>query len=162
MLGYIKRLIKELMSSFFTYYTLRNVAHGEMCKVNFFSAFTQNTLVGNNCHFNGMSVSGSGKVKIGNNFHSGPGIRIITTFHDFDHGDMLPYGDTCISKDVEIGDNVWIGESVIILGGVKIGDGAIIQAGSVVCKDVPALGIAGGHPAKVFKWRDREHYYLLA
>ena len=57
-----------------------------------------------------------------------------------------------------IGDNVWLGNNVIILGGVTIGEGAIIQAGSVVCMDVPACAIAGGHPAKPFKYRDREHY----
>ena len=44
------------------------------------------------------------------------------------------------------------------LGGVKIGDGAIIQAGSVVCKDIPPYAIAGGHPAIPFKYRSEEHY----
>lgn len=46
-------------------------------------------------------------------------------------------------------------------GGVLIGEGAIIQAGSVVVSDIPACAIAGGHPAKVFKFRDKEHYYRL-
>lgn len=41
---------------------------------------------------------------------------------------------------------------------VKIGDGAIIQAGSVVCKDIPPYAIAGGHPAIPFKYRSEEHY----
>lgn len=49
----------------------------------------------------------------------------------------------------------------MILGGVTIGEGAVIQAGSVVCKDVPPLAIAGGHPAIPFKFRDKEHYYKL-
>ena len=66
-----------------------------------------------------------------------------------------------VDKDVYIGDCVWLGNNVIVLGGVKIGEGAIIQAGSVVCKDIPAFGIAGGHPAKVFKYRDKEHYLKL-
>ena len=50
---------------------------------------------------------------------------------------------------------------MIILGGVTIGEGAIIQAGSVVCKDVPPLAIAGGHPAAAFRYRDKEHYFKL-
>lgn len=47
------------------------------------------------------------------------------------------------------------------IGGVEIGEGAVIQAGSVVCKDVPPLAIAGGHPAIAFKYRNREHYDQL-
>ena len=54
-----------------------------------------------------------------------------------------------------------MGARVIVLGGVTIGEGAIIQAGSVVVKDIPKYGIAGGHPAKEFKTRDIEHYEKL-
>lgn len=98
---------------------------------------------------------------IGDNFHSGKNIRILTTFHNFDHGTALPYDNTSYDRDVIIEDNVWLGESVIILGGVTIGEGAVIQAGSVVCKDVPPLAVAGGHPAVPFKYRDKDHYYEL-
>lgn len=48
-----------------------------------------------------------------------------------------------------------------ILPGVKIGEGAIIQAGSVVVKDIEKYAIAGGHPAKTFKYRDIDHYEKL-
>ena len=110
-----------------------------------------------------MTVLGSGKLSIGNNFHSGTGCQIITSFHNYDLGNAIPYDDSFITKNVTIGNNVWIGNNVIILGGTIIGDGAIIQAGSVVCGDeIPALGIAGGHPAKVFKYRNKEHYNNLA
>ena len=51
--------------------------------------------------------------------------------------------------------------NVIVLPGVTIGEGVVIQAGSVVVKDIPALSVAGGHPAKVFKTRDIEHYNEL-
>lgn len=44
---------------------------------------------------------------------------------------------------------------------MKIGEGAIVQAGSIVCKDIPPFGIAGGHPAIAFKYRDKEHYLKL-
>ena len=108
-----------------------------------------------------MNISGNGHVIIGNNFHSGKNIRVLTTFHNYDKGEALPYDNTSYSKDVIIEDNVWIGESVLILGGVTIGEGAVIQAGSVVCKDIPPLSIAGGHPAVPFKYRDRDHYFSL-
>ena len=58
-----------------------------------------------------------------------------------------------IDAPTEIGNDVWIGHGAIILGGVKIGDGAIIAAGSVVTKDVPSMTIVGGNPAKVIKKR---------
>lgn len=54
---------------------------------------------------------------------------------------------------VEIGNDVWIGSSVNILEGVRIGDGAVIAAGSMVTKDVPAYAVVGGVPAKIIKYR---------
>jgi len=59
---------------------------------------------------------------------------------------------------VVIEDNVWLGTNVTILGQVTIHEGAIIQAGSTVVTNIPKGGIAGGHPAKVFKYRDLKHY----
>jgi len=50
-------------------------------------------------------------------------------------------------------DDVWIGTRVIILSGIRIGQGAIIGAGSVVTKDVPPYAIVGGDPARVIKYR---------
>ena len=104
-----------------------------------------------------MAIHGNGKVTIGNYLHSGTGCQIITSFHNYE-GDAIPYDNTYIDKDVTIGDCVWLGNEVIILGGVSIGEGAIIQAGSVVVKDIPPYAIAGGHPAQPFKFRDIEHY----
>ena len=57
--------------------------------------------------------------------------------------------------------SIQLGNRVIVLPGVRIGEGAIIQAGSVVVKDVEKYAIAGGHPAKVFKYRDIDHYEKL-
>lgn len=56
-------------------------------------------------------------------------------------------------KHVEIGNDVWIGFRAVILGGVKIGDGAVVGAGAVVTKDVPPYAIVGGVPAKIIKYR---------
>jgi len=54
---------------------------------------------------------------------------------------------------VDIGNDVWIGDSVILLEGIKINDGAIVAAGSVVVKDVPSFSIVGGNPAKQIRSR---------
>lgn len=63
----------------------------------------------------------------------------------------LPYkGDTIIGSDV------WIGYEAVIMPGIKIGNGAIVSACSVVTKDVPAYAVVGGNPAKVLKYRFSE------
>lgn len=54
-------------------------------------------------------------------------------------------------KPVKIGDNVWIGCGCLVLKGVTIGDGAVVAAGSVVTRDVPAACLAAGNPARVIK-----------
>lgn len=55
-----------------------------------------------------------------------------------------------------IGNDVWIGAGAVILGGIKIGDGAIIAAGAVVTKDVPPYAVVGGVPAKLIRYRFEE------
>ena len=54
---------------------------------------------------------------------------------------------------MEIGNDVWIGYGAIIMSGVHINQGAVIAAGAVVTKDIPAYAIVGGVPAKVIKYR---------
>lgn len=158
----IATIIRRIRTKFCTFLCKRSAKQvGENVHINHMCKFSRNTVIGNNCHFNGTRISGHGRVVIGDNFHSGENIRILTTYHNFDRGAALPYDNTYYSKDVTIGDNVWLGESVMILGGVTIGEGAVIQARSVVCKDVPPLAIAGGHPAVPFKYRDKAHYYVL-
>ncbi len=59
-------------------------------------------------------------------------------------------------KEVVIGHDVWVGYDTIILGGVHIGNGAIIGAGSVITKDVEPYAIYAGNPARFIKWRFSE------
>lgn len=54
---------------------------------------------------------------------------------------------------VIVGNDVWIGERVIVMGGITIGDGAVIGAGAIVTKDVPPYAIVGGVPAKIIRYR---------
>lgn len=129
--------------------------------VNGFSVVTNNTILGKNVNFNGMKISGNGNVSIGDNFHSGKNCSIMTQNHNFDNGIQIPYDSSYICLDTFIGDNVWFGDNVLILAGVNIGEGVVVQAGSVVVSDIPNYAIAGGHPAKVFKYRNISHYVEL-
>jgi len=143
------------------YISKRIKSCGKNLKVNHKSKIPSNTILGNNVNFNGMKILGKGQVTIGDNFHSGSECMMITEIHNYDTGKAIPYDETYIYKNITIQDNVWLGRRVIILGGVDIGEGAIIQAGSVVVKNIPPCAIAGGHPATIFKYRDKGHYYKL-
>lgn len=57
---------------------------------------------------------------------------------------------------IHIGSDVWIGRGCAILKGVRIGDGAVVAANSVVTRDVPPLAIAAGSPAKIIKHRGKD------
>jgi acetyltransferase-like isoleucine patch superfamily enzyme len=157
----MSKLINQLRTFIFTLIAKRKItSHKGIVRVNRKSTFNRKTYLGNNVHFNGIKVAGCGEVHIGDNFHSGNGCLLLTENHNY-QGEALPYDSSYICKDILIEDNVWLGERVIILGGITIGEGAIIQAGSVVVKDIPKYAIAGGHPAKVFSYRNIEHYEKL-
>lgn len=155
------KLFRAIFTKINTFFALIKVkSHGKKINVNKRSRFTSKTVLANNCNFNGIKIFGEGNVVIGNNFHSGSNCVILTTNHNYE-GTRIPYDSTYISKDVIIEDNVWIGYGVTILGGAHIEEGAIIQAGAVVVGRIEKCGIAGGNPAKIFKYRDIDHYEKL-
>jgi acetyltransferase-like isoleucine patch superfamily enzyme len=106
-------------------------------------------------------ISSHGLVIINSGAIFGPRVKIYTGNHNYDSEIAIPYDDLTITKQVTIGENVWIGGDVIILPGVNIGEGAIVGGGSVVTKDVSPGDIVGGNPAKTIKKRDMEKYYKL-
>lgn len=157
-LFFFPRIIRKLNGAYLLY---KVKSHKGQIFIGGKTNLTKNTILGQNPNFNGLTVVGHGEVIFGDNFHSGPGCLIITSNHNFDSGNAIPYDDTNIVKSVIINDNVWLGSRVIVLGGVEIGEGAIIQAGAVVVNNIPPCAIAGGNPAKVFKYRNKEHYFRL-
>lgn len=97
-------------------------------------------------------------VEIGNNVLMASKIYISDHNHGYYSGDnqtnpLIEPAKRIVSSDkrVIVEDNVWIGENVAILPGVRIGEGAIIGANSVVTKDIPKYSIVVGNPAKVIK-----------
>lgn len=117
--------------------------------------------VGNNVHINrGALIRAEGGLRIGDNVHIARNLTIYTINHNYE-GQALPYDHTMIRESVVIERNVWIGINVTIVPGVRIAEGAIVAAGSVVSHDVPPLTIVGGHPLRLLKARDEEHYRRL-
>lgn len=159
----MKKLLKSLKSKFllkFYGFTQNNKLLNSDCYINGLCKFNGKEVFGENVNFNGCKIYGQGEVIFGDNFHSGKKLIILTSNHDY-QGDSIPYNKNLIHKNVIIEDNVWIGMNVIILGGVTLGEGCIIQAGSVVSSSVPELAIVGGNPARKFKERDKNHYKEL-
>ena len=150
---------KSRRQRFFTKIIKKQVSEfGSDLKVNGMCRLNKSVILKNNVNLNGIEVQGFGKVIIGNNFHSGKEILLITQNHNWKNANAIPYDDEYILTNITIENNVWIGSRVTIIGNVRIGEGAIVQAGSVVVTDVPPLSIVGGHPAVVFSKRDEEHY----
>jgi maltose O-acetyltransferase len=87
-------------------------------------------------------------VRIGDYTLFGPGVQILTPLHPM-NAELRrreEYG-----APVEIGSDVWVGAGALILPGVRIGDRAVIGAGSVVTRDVPAGMFAAGNPCRVIR-----------
>lgn len=111
----------------------------------------RNTQIGCNTIIGDYVIFGSYVSLIGrydHNYHQvGVPVRIASEIRDKD------YNWKGLDSNIEIGNDVWVGHRSIVLSGVKIGDGSIIAAGSLVTKDVEPYSIYGGVPAK--KIRDR-------
>ena len=153
--------IYKLRGDFYTWCAKRHLgSYGDHLRVNSNCSLGGNVFVGNHVNFNKVDVKGSGRVTIGDYFHSGFGCLIETQSHNYE-GESIPYDKSFRRYEIRIGDFVWIGDRVLICGNVTIGEGAIVAAGSVVVKDVPDYAIVGGNPAKVIKYRDIEHFQEL-
>lgn len=108
------------------------------------------TSLNSNVHIN---ASVGGTIQIGELCLIGPNVIMRTAGHRFDDPRVPIRQQGHIHRDIQIEDNVWIGAGAVVLGGVRIGTGAVIGAGAVVTRDVAAMSIAVGVPARVIKFR---------
>ena len=99
-----------------------------------------------------VQMYGHGGIKIGKDTQIGPNTVITTTTHDY-----LATALETSFLEISIGERVWIGGNCTILGGVHIGDQAVIGAGAVVTKDIPARSVAVGVPARVIRSFDESN-----
>ena len=100
----------------------------------------------------GVEITCASKITIG----KGCKIARNVVIRDYD-AHTLELQDYEISKEILIGEHVWIGTRAMILKGVKIGDGAVIAAGAIVTKDVPAGAIVAGVPASIVRENVKWH-----
>ena len=128
-----------------------------------------NVYVDSNCEIGNYTYLSSGtkiysNTKIGNFCSIGPNVIIAPGEHPLDQFTTHPIiydsawnkkiSSKCdINKNTVIGNDVWIGCNALIKTGIKIGNGAVIGACSVVTHDVPPYAIVAGNPAKIIRYR---------
>lgn len=103
----------------------------------------RNVFVNQNCTFYDL-----GGLEIGDDVMIGPNVSLITSGHPLEPSKRRA---CVVAKPIVIEKNVWIGAGAIVLGGVTVGENAVIAAGAVVTKDVPPNTLVGGNPAKFIR-----------
>jgi maltose O-acetyltransferase len=116
----------------------------------FFCDYGSNTSVGDRFYANtGCIFLDSAPVTIGDRVLLGPAVQLLAVTHPLEaelRAQGLEY-----AKPIVVGDDVWLGGGAIVLPGVTIGDRAVVGAGSVVTRDVPADTVVAGSPARFIR-----------
>ena len=125
----------------------------------FYTDFGKNITIGKDVFINsGCHFQDQGGIEIGDGALIGHNVVLATINHD-----LNPKGNRKNHyTPIKVGAHVWIGSNATILPGVTIGDWAVVAAGAVVTRDVPAMTVVGGVPAKVLKVIQEEERYETA
>jgi len=116
--------------------------------------FPDKISIGRNTSINEyVVINGAAGVEIGDDVLIGHRTSIVSDTHGFEGLDTKIYLQPKPKLPVKIGNNIFIGCNVTILPGVRVADGAVIGAGSVVTRDVPENAVVAGNPARVLRLR---------
>ena len=116
----------------------------------FYCSYGRNIHIGDHVYLNFLcTILDNAEVHVGNHVMIGPGVQIYTAAHPL-QADTRNQGWE-IAKPIVIEDNVWIGGGAILLPGVTIGRSAVVGAGAVVPRSVPANTVVAGNPARVIR-----------
>ncbi len=96
----------------------------------------------------GCTILDAAKVSVGKRCWIAPNVQIYAATHPVDAAERRK---ACLAKPVSIGDDVWLGGSVVVCPGVSIGDRSVIGAGSVVTRDIPPDSVAFGNPCRIHR-----------
>ncbi|MEV0094524.1 acyltransferase [Streptomyces sp. NPDC050738] len=107
---------------------------------------------GRDCTINPYSVV-RGRIDLGDAVRIGAHTSLLAFNHTMSDPDTEVFRQPISTRGIQVGNDVWIGSHVVVLDGITIGDRAVVGAGSVVTKDVPAGAVVAGNPAKVRRWR---------
>lgn len=137
-------LVRELFGS---------VGEGFWIEPPFYCDYGAHITVGDHVYFNfNCTLLDVAPVSIGSRVLLGPGVQVYTATHPLSAAERRKGLE--FAKPITIGDDVWIGGGAILCPGVNIGPRAVIGAGSVVTKDIPADTFAAGNPCRVIRKTD--------
>jgi len=129
---------------------LPRVGPGAWIEPPFFCDYGTNLSLGERFYANtGCIVLDSAPVTVGDRALLGPAVQLLAATHPLDPA--LRAQGLESAEPIAIGDDVWLGGGAIVLPGVTIGDRAVVGAGSVVTRDVPADVVVAGNPARVIR-----------
>ena len=120
-----------------------------------------NVFIGNNvCIGDNAFIDSLGEVYIGDNVRIGANFRCIAHNHNIE-GDLLPYDEKLLFKDIFIEDNVFIGRDVLVLNGSMLLEGCVIGAGCIISGIIKPLNVVVSAPIRVIRRRDEVSYNVL-
>lgn len=117
--------------------------------------YPQNIYVGKGAFINGgmIHASKNAKIVIGENCMISYNVHMRTEMHKYEDPNKIMKAQGLEEKDINIGNDVWIGYGAQIMGGVKIADGAVIGAGAIVTHNCDPYTVYAGVPARKIKQR---------
>ena len=121
----------------------------------FYCTYGQNIHIGDRVYLNfSCTILDNNEVHIGHYVMIGPAVQIYTAAHHLQAETRIQGWE--VAKPIVIEDNVWIGGGAILLPGVRVGRNAVVGAGAVVSRDVPANTVVAGNPARVIREIEQE------
>lgn len=116
----------------------------------FIWVYGSNLIIGDNFYsITNCTLLDCATITIGDNVLLGLNVSLYTPNHAFDAEERIEGLEQVLP--ISIGDNVWLGGSVTVVGGVTIGENTVIGAGSVVTKDIPANELVAGNPCRMIR-----------
>ena len=129
---------------------LGGMGQGAMIEPPFHCNYGRNIHIGEHAYLNfSCNIVDCNEVRIGRNVMIGPAVQIFTAAHALQAEARIQGWE--VAKPVVVEDNVWLGGGTILLPGVRVGRNAVVGAGAVVTRDVPADTVVAGNPARVIR-----------
>jgi maltose O-acetyltransferase len=133
---------------------LGHIGQDSIIEPPFYCTYGQNIHLGDRVYLNVLcTILDCNEVRIGNHVMVGPAVQIYTAAHMLQAEPRNQGWE--VAKSIVIEDNVWLGGGAILLPGVRVGRNAVVGAGAVVTRNVPANTVVVGNPARVIREIDQ-------
>lgn len=129
---------------------LGQVGQDSIIEPPFHCTYGSNTYIGDHVYLNfSCIILDNNKVHIGHHVMVGPAVQMYTAAHPLEAEARIQGWE--VAKPIVVEDNVWIGGGAILLPGIRIGRNAVVGAGAVVSRSVPANTVVAGSPARLIR-----------